>query len=78
MSSCNRRAFMAQFVIGSTAVAALATTGARADTPTANCARCANFIPSADGSSGSCGLNGGQQLPDTGSCAQFAPRAPKT
>jgi hypothetical protein len=35
MSSCNRRAFMAQFVIGSTAVAALAMTGARADTPTA-------------------------------------------
>jgi hypothetical protein len=78
MSSCNRRAFMAQLVIGSAAVAALATTRARAGAPPASCAQCANFVPSADGSSGSCGLNGGQQLPDTGSCAQFVPRAPKS
>jgi len=78
MNSCNRRAFMAQLLIGSTAAAALAMTGARAGSPPAGCAQCAHFVPSADGSSGSCGLNGGQQLPDSGSCAQFVPREPKS
>jgi hypothetical protein len=68
---------MAQFVIGSAAMAALAVTRARADALPASCMQCANFVRSADGSSGSCGLNGGQQLPDTGSCAQFVPREPK-
>jgi hypothetical protein len=78
MSSCNRRAFMAQFVIGSAAVATLAMTRARADALPASCAQCAQFIPSGDGSSGSCGLNGGQQLPATGSCDQFVPRDQKS
>jgi hypothetical protein len=74
MSSCNRRAFMAQFVIGSAAVAALAATRARADASPASCAQCAQFVRSEDGSSGSCGLNGGHQVAPTDSCAQFVPR----
>jgi hypothetical protein len=78
MSSCNRRAFMAQFVIGSAAVAALAMTRARADATPAGCAQCAQFVPSGDGSSGSCGLNAGQQVPATGSCDQFVPREQKS
>jgi hypothetical protein len=68
---------MAQFVIGGATVAALAMTRARADAPAASCAQCAHFIRSADGSSGACGLNGGQQLPATGSCGEFVPQQPK-
>jgi hypothetical protein len=74
MDRLNRRTFVTTLVIGSAAAATLSMTRARADAPTVSCAQCAHFVGSGDDSAGSCGLNGGQQVPATGSCGQFEPR----